>query len=307
MAAPERIVLGSRGSDLALAQARLVEVALRRAWPELEVVLEIIQTSGDERGKTASIFDRKAGRKGMFTREIEKQLLVRRIDVAVHSAKDLPSERRAESEVCATLPRAATEDVLITKSGGGLTTLAKGAIIATGSVRRQRQLRWKRPDIQLVDLRGNVPTRLRKLRENETWSGLILARAGLERLDLTAPMEILSPDDFVPAGGQGIIALQVRRDDERAQRFVDVVNDEPTLMCLRAEREFLRLLEGDCDSPVGVHASIADGEMALRAQVFSENEREPKTGELKSAAGKKNPEALSAALYSWMYGEGQTR
>ncbi|MGI8432348.1 MAG: hydroxymethylbilane synthase, partial [Chthoniobacterales bacterium] len=119
----ERIVLGSRGSELALTQARMVEAALRRAWPKLEIALEIIRTSGDESSKSAPVIaDRKAGRKGMFTREIEKELLVRRIDVAVHSAKDLPSEGMEELEVRATLPRANTEDVLVTKNGARLTT-----------------------------------------------------------------------------------------------------------------------------------------------------------------------------------------
>src|SRR5712691_8004524 len=119
----ERIILGSRGSELARTQAHLVGQALRRAWPELEIVTETIRTRGDEGTDTRPISDRKAGRKGMFTREIEKELLVRRIDVAVHSAKDLPSERRDELEVRATLPRANTEDVLITKNGAGLTTV----------------------------------------------------------------------------------------------------------------------------------------------------------------------------------------
>ena len=193
----ERIVLGSRGSELALTQARLVETALRRAWPELEVAIEIIRTSGDE--GSAPVVDRKAGRKGMFTREIEKELLVRRIDVAVHSAKDLPSERREDLEIVATLPRANTEDVLVKKGGD----LPQGAIVATGSVRRQHQLRAWRPDLAIVDLRGNVPTRLRKLRENAEWSGIVLARAGLERLGLEVPMEILSPNDFVPGRRTG--------------------------------------------------------------------------------------------------------
>src|SRR5205823_4762128 len=204
----------------------------QRAWPDLEIALEVIRTSGDEHA--VPVVDRKAGRKGMFTREIEKELLVRRIDVAVHSAKDLPSERREDLEVRATLPRANTDDVLLTRNGARLTTLLGGSVIATGSVRRQRQLRWKRPDLEVVELRGNVPTRLRKLRENETWSGIILARAGLERLglEMEMEMEILPNDVFVPAGGQGVIALQIRRDDETVQRLVDAVNHEPTLTCL---------------------------------------------------------------------------
>jgi hydroxymethylbilane synthase len=301
--ATDRIVLGSRGSELALAQTRLVEQALWRAWPELEVAIDIIRTSGDESTKDAPVFDRKAGRKGMFTREIEKELLVRRIDVAVHSAKDLPSERRAELEVGATLPRANTEDILITKNGASLTSLPQGAMIATGSVRRQHQLRWKRPDLEVVELRGNVPTRLRKLRENESWSGIILARAGIDRLGLELELEVLSQDDFVPAGGQGIIALQVRRDDERTRRLVEAVNHPATFACLRAEREFLRRLNGDCDSPVGVHATIEGNEMTLQAQVFQINENDPRTGKVRSSLWSAEPETVSAALHASMYGQ----
>src|SRR5450432_446078 len=215
------MILGSRGSDLALAQTSLVEQALRAAWPELEVAIEVIRTRGDQGPKTEPLADRKAGRKGMFTREIEQALLAGQVDVAVHSAKDLPSGRLDELELRATLPRANTEDVLITKTGGGLATIPAGGVIGTGSVRRQHQLGWKRPDLQTADLCGNVPTRLRKLRENESWSGIILARAGLERLGIELDGEILSPDDFVPAGGQGVIALQMRRNDERAQQLID--------------------------------------------------------------------------------------
>ncbi len=294
-------MLGSRGSDLALAQARLVEHALREAWPELEIALEIIRTSGDEGAQAALVEDRKAGRKGMFTREIEKELLARRIDLAVHSAKDLPSERMDELEVRAALPRAHVEDVLITKTNAGLTKLPAGSVIGTGSIRRQRQLARVRPDLRIADLRGNVPTRLRKLQENESWSGIILARAGLERLGLEVKGEILSLDDFVPAGGQGIIALQTRRDDAAARRLVDAINDETALLCLRAEREFLRLLDGDCDSPVGVNARIAGSEMNLQAQIFEENEKEPKAARVHGALRKQEPEVLAALLFNFIY------
>lgn len=289
-----RIVLGSRGSELALTQARLVEAALRRAWPALDVAIEIIRTSGDETNKSAPpIADRKAGRKGMFTREIEKELVVRRIDVAVHSAKDLPSERLEELEVVATLPRAKTEDVLVKKGD----TLPPGATVATGSVRRQHQLRHWRPDLTIVDLRGNVPTRLRKLQENDAWSGIVLARAGLDRLGLEVPMEILSPNDFVPAGGQGIIALQIRRDDHDARRILGAINHHETLFALRAEREFLRLLDGDCDSPVGVQATVKGATMEMRAQVF---EPEMRTGNVSGASAE--PEAVAQSLMHQIYG-----
>jgi hydroxymethylbilane synthase len=292
-----RIILGSRGSDLALAQARLAEAALRKAWPELEVVIEIIRTTGDEGGKLA-VADPKAGRKGMFTREIEKSLLAGQIDVAVHSAKDLPSETEEGSEIGATLPRASTEDILITRDGTGLTSLRQAATIATGSVRRRRQLAWQRPDLRIEDLRGNVPTRLRKLRENKNWSGIILARAGLERLGLALEGEILPQEYFLPAGGQGVIVLQIRRDDDRAKRLLDPVDDRVTHLCLRAEREFLRLLNGDCDSPVGVQARIADGGIELRAQVFEEAQSSPRTARTVGEI----PEAVAAKLMEELYG-----
>jgi len=297
---PGTIVLGSRGSDLALAQARLVEQALRAAWPELEVRTEIIRTSGDESVRSEVLVDRKSGRKGMFTREIEKHLLVRRIDLAVHSAKDLPSERMEDLEICAALPRGQTGDVLITKEDLSLTNFPRGATIATGSVRRQHQLRWKRPDLKVVDLQGNVPTRLRKLDENEDWSGIVLARVGLERLGLKAKMENLSEEDFVPAGGQGVIALQIRRSDERMRRLVRAISDQPTLLCLRAEREFLRLLEGDCDSPVGVRATMTNEKLRLQAQVFAEGTLAPQAGVATGESAQ--PEELAAALMEKLYG-----
>lgn len=297
---PGRITLGSRGSDLARAQVRLVEQALLKAWPQLEVTIEIIRTSGDERPGGAPVGDRKAGRKGLFTREIEKELVVRRIDVAVHSAKDLPSERRDGLEVRATLPRAATADILVTKSGADLAALAPGSVIATGSIRRQRQLGWIRPDLQIVDLRGNVPTRLRKLRENDSWSGIILALAGLERLGLKVEGEVLSREDFVPAGGQGVIALQVRRDDAPTQQLLDAINDHATSVCLRAEREFLRLLNGDCDSPVGVQAHQEAGRLRLQAQIFEAPGTAPRTGAIAGSASE--PEVLAATLMKQLYG-----
>lgn len=298
--AQQRIILGSRGSDLARAQARLVEQALRKAWPQLEVSVEFIRTTGDEGGQPRPIADRKAGRKGLFTREIEKELLVRRIDVAVHSAKDLPSERRDDLALRAVLPRAATHDILITKSSGGLTSLARGSVVATGSVRRQRQLGWVRPDLKIVDLRGNVPTRLRKLSENEEWSGIVLALAGVERLGLKVEGEILSPDDFVAAGGQGVIALQARSDDARVQQLLNAINDPATSLCLRAEREFLRLLNGDCDSPVGVQAKLEAEQLHLRAQVFEAATAAPRAGSTNGPST--DPEAVASQLMEQLYG-----
>ncbi|HEY2711520.1 MAG TPA: hydroxymethylbilane synthase [Chthoniobacterales bacterium] len=325
MDAQNRIILGSRGSELALAQVRMAETALRMARPDLEVVIEIIRTSGDEGRQRAAIVDRKAGRKGMFTREIEKELLAGRIDVAVHSAKDLPSEQRDELEVTATLRRANTDDVLVTKDGLGLTSVAAGSTIATGSIRRQRQLKWKRSDLKVAEVRGNVSTRLRKLRENPAWSGIILAEAGLERLGIVSrtlrqpdlegelqPSEAwqldrpryqfapLSSEDFLSAGGQGIIALQVRCEDAHTKELLAAIDDRPTHLCLRAEREFLRLLNGDCDSPVGVQARFQPNELRLRAQVFSADEGAPRVGMVTRSDNE--PELIASELMTQMYG-----
>lgn len=287
----QKIILGARGSELARAQTALVAAAVQHAWPDLEIKIEIIKTRGDERSPEAiEPIDPRAGRKGLFTGEIERALAAGEIDIAVHSAKDLPSETTPELEVGGALARAAVNDVLIAKIPGGLAALRSSAIVATGSVRRQCQLRWKRPGIQVVDLRGNVPTRLRKLRTNP-WDAIVLARAGVERLgyDLSGGSfsfegalfhsEILPSAEFLPAGGQGVIALQLRSDDEKAKAIVDRINHVETFFCLQAEREFLRLLQGDCDSPVGVLATVAANRMRMCAQVFEPARSEPRAGQ----------------------------
>ena len=314
MSSLSRIVLGTRGSDLARTQTSMVETALREHHPDLEVAVEIITTSGDENSRhAADPVDRKAGRKGLFTGEIERALLEREIDIAVHSAKDLPSDATAGLEICAALPRAAVEDVLITKSAATLNSLPKGATIGTGSVRRQRQLQWARADLNVVEVRGNVPTRLRKLIENP-WDAIILARAGLERLGFDLSQDelvfneqrlrvyLLPRNEFLPAGGQGIIALQVRSGDERVISAAAALNNAETLRCLRAERDFLRRLQGDCDSPVGVFATIEDGRFSLQSQVFMDGEAAPRTGKT-FAPLDRQPELVAAALFQWMYGQ----
>ena len=269
------IVLGTRGSELARAQTQLVEVAIRSASPDVTIETSIIATQGDK----TRVVDPRAGRKGLFTAEIERVLVARDVDIAVHSAKDLPSETTLGAEIAAVLPRAPINDVLISKRPGGLGSLPRGAIVATGSVRRKQQLLWKRPDLKLVDLRGNVPTRLRKLAEHN-WHAIVLARAGLQRLGMSPNAkinfqgraffcDILPLQTFLPAGGQGIIALQIRAGDDRTRAIVDLVNHQDTFLCLEAERQFLRALHGDCNCPVGVLAEIKDGRMRMRAQVFT--------------------------------------
>ena len=314
MDASRRIVLGTRGSDLARTQTAMVEEALRAHSPDVEIAIEIITTRGDENSRhAAEPIDRKAGRKGLFTGEIERALLAGDIDVAIHSAKDMPSDPTPGLEICAVLPRASVEDVLITKSAATLWNLPNGATVGTGSVRRQRQLQWARRDLNVVEVRGNVPTRVRKLMENP-WDAIVLARAGLERLgfDLShnelvfngerLRVYMLPRDQFLPAGGQGVIALQVRSGDERVASAVGRLNDAETLLCLRAERDFLRRLQGDCDSPVGVFATIEDGQFTLQSQVFVDGAAAPKTGKTLAPLDRQ-PELLAAALFQWMYGQ----
>ena len=283
----KKIILGTRGSELARAQARSVEKAIQAARPDTGIETRVIATQGDK----ARLLERQAGRKGLFTAEIERALVARDIDLAVHSAKDLPSEMNPDAEIAAVLPRAPVDDVLVSKHPGGFASLPHGAVVATGSVRRKRQLLWKRADLKVIDLRGNVPTRLRKLVNND-WEAIVLAYAGLERLGLSPALgeisfngsqffvEILPHEIFLPAGGQGIIALQIRANDRGMKAISDLVNDRKTLLCLRAEREFLRLLQADCNCPVGVLATIDNDKMKLRAQLFADQSAAPREAEV---------------------------
>ena len=300
-AGSRKIVLGTRGSELARAQTQLVEEVIRDANPAVTIETKIVATKGDK----VRVVDPRAGRKGLFTAEIERALIARDVDIAVHSAKDLPSETSPAAEISAVLPRASISDVLVSKRPGGLSSLPHGATVATGSVRRRHQLLWKRADLHNVDLRGNVPTRLQKLAEND-WDAVVLARAGLERLGLLHArteisfegqrffLEILPCEVFLPAGGQGIIVLQVRSDDQRTKTIVDPVNDRRTLLCLQAEREFLRRLQGDCNCPVGVLANIEDGKMKMCAQVFLQGAVAPHQGEVEGKPDER--ERLAAEL-----------
>jgi hydroxymethylbilane synthase len=297
----EKLILGTRGSQLARTQTLFVEKGIRTVHSSLVIETKIIATRGD----IAEAIESRAGRKGVFTAEIERVLLAGEVDVAVHSAKDLPSETSPGAEIAAVLPRAPVNDVLVSEHAGGLVSLPHGATVATGSVRRKCQLRWKRVDLKLVDLRGNVPTRLRKLAEND-WDAIVLARAGLERLGFSSAsnqlsfggrqffVEILPRETFLPAGGQGIIALQIRADDQSTKATVDPINDRETLLCLEAERGFLRRLHADCNFPVGVLATISNGKMRVRAQVFDGKSSAPREAEVQGASGES--ETLASEL-----------
>lgn len=300
----ERIILGTRGSELALRQARLVTEAVQERWSEVEIETKVVRTSGDQESRAAVSLS--AGRKGLFTAEIERALVAGEIDLAVHSAKDLPSELNPETHIAAVLPRGPIDDMLISRAPHDLASLPVEGMIATGSVRRRHQIRWKRPDLQVIDLRGNVPTRLLKLAQSE-WQGIVLAAAGLARLaimrdDGTVDHEghkffshRLPREIFLPAGGQGVIAVQIRTGDDRVRLLLESINDFDTRLCLRAEREFLRLLQGDCNQPVGVMAVLDNSTMKIRAQVFDSSATTPREAAVQGAS--EEAEELAVRLF----------
>src|SRR5216684_2535859 len=300
-----KIVIGTRGSELARRQTSVVAGGLQTRWADLTIETKVIQTRGDQRKTNWGIVDVRAGRKGLFTGEIERALITREIDLAVHSAKDLPSALAPKTEIAAVLPRAAVDDVLVATTPCDLNSLAADGIVATGSVRRKHQLRWKRPDLEIVDLRGNVPTRLRKLATDQ-WHAIILAHAGLERLGLRPSdgqinfegsefsAALLPREIFLPAGGQGVIAMQIRSGDEPLREIVDAITDFDTRLALRAEREFLRLLDADCNQPVGVLAVIDGPTMKIRAQIFDLGATAPREGFVEGPS--EDAEKLAARL-----------
>lgn len=275
------LVVGTRGSALALAQAEMTERLLREKFPEREIVRRIVTTTGDRRtdvplsqvAKAEGVLD-----KGVFTKELEIALENEEIDLAVHSMKDVPTVLADHFEIAGALERAPVADVLVCKKADCLDALPEGAVVATSSVRRQRQLRWLRPDIRLVDIRGNVPTRLQKLRDSEQLDAIMLAEAGLIRLgyDLSEQLEgglralIMPTEEFLPAAGQGIVGFEIRKGDAQTQACIDAINHHESMLLLRAEREFLRLLDAGCHTPVGVKSYIEGKSMHMMGRVFEE-------------------------------------
>jgi hydroxymethylbilane synthase len=246
------IRIGTRGSALALVQAETVAAGLREAGAEVELVP--MRTEGDRRlgARLAEV-----GGKGLFVREIEEALLGARVDVAVHSLKDLPADV-PDGLVLAAFPRREDPaDVLVTRQGGGLPDLPPGASIGTSSLRRRAMLLAARSDLTVTPLRGNVDTRLAKLAAGEC-DGIVLAAAGLRRLALAPPhVSVLDVDTFVPAVGQGILAVEIRDGDLATGGLVARLDDADTRACAHAERAYLRRLGASCNTPMAAHATVA--------------------------------------------------
>jgi hydroxymethylbilane synthase len=258
--------IGTRGSPLALAQAREVRERLAAAHglAAEEIALTTIRTSGDMvRDRPLSDL----GGKGLFTKEIEQALAAGAVDLAVHSAKDMPAELPSGLVIAATPPREDARDVLISRGGAGLDDLAPGAVVGTASLRRQALLKRLRGDLDVVALRGNVETRLRKL-EDGAVDAILLALAGLKRLGLAhAATAILPVDQFLPAVGQGIIAIETRASDQRMHALLAPINDADAAAALAAERAFLAVLDGSCRTPIAGHATVAAGRLQFRGLI----------------------------------------
>ena len=256
--------LGTRGSALARAQADRVRGALEAANPGLRVEMVFIRTSGDAGAQGALAA---GGLKGLFVKEIEEALLAGMIDAAVHSMKDLPASLPRGLVLGAVPVRATAHDVLLSAGAGPLSSLRPGARVGTASVRRRAQLLARRRDLEVVSLRGNVDTRLRKWRNGEV-DAIILAAAGLERLGLSDPgARALSIDEFLPAVGQGALALECRADDARTRARLAAIGDTATEATTRAERAFLLAIGGDCNTPLAAHATVEGDGLRLRVLV----------------------------------------
>lgn len=298
------IIIGTRGSALALAQAALVRDMLRSAFPRLGFELKIIKTTGDKL-KTASLRQVSGSTKGLFTKELEQALLRGQIDLAVHSCKDLPAEIPAGLKIAAIPKREDARDVFISKTKMPPPT---EGVIATSSVRRMCQLRARSRQLRIEEIRGNVETRLRKLAASSTWQGIVLAAAGLKRLNLLNESKstdalqfdpllhyaFMPFDLMLPAVGQAALALETRADDSRVESIVARLNHFASFAAVSAERAFLRELGGGCQIPAAAYGVIEEGKLRVRGAVFEEDGTNPRRAEV--SGGEKEFEELGRKL-----------
>jgi hydroxymethylbilane synthase len=261
-ALPTKLRIGSRGSQLALWQANHISVLLRARGEEVEI--EIIHTTGD---KITDVSLAKVGTKGMFTKEIEEALAAGRVDLAVHSLKDLPTELPPGFEIAAITEREDPRDAFCSRLYSAIETLPQRARVGTSSLRRQAQLKAIRPDLDIHPLRGNVDTRLRKLEQGE-YEAIILAAAGLKRLGKTELIkQIIPPKVMCPAAGQGALAIEIRKGDSATRQHLEFLDDPAARAATICERALLNRLGGGCQVPIGALAEMRNGKLHLEAVV----------------------------------------
>ncbi|MFW5830654.1 MAG: hydroxymethylbilane synthase [Prolixibacteraceae bacterium] len=260
------IRIGTRGSQLALYQAELTKKCLLEKFPETKVEIEIIKTKGD---KILDVALSKIGDKGLFTKEIEAALLIDQVDIAVHSLKDLPTTLPEGLKLGAVLKRAEYRDALVSKDGRKLSELTSEDAIATSSLRRKAGLMRINKNYKIIDIRGNVNTRLQKMEEGYC-DAMIMAAAGLQRLGLDKYItEILDPKEFIPATSQGVIAIESRIEDIETDAFLKEINHVPTWDAIEVERGFLRSIEGGCQVPVGCYSKMEGDRIVITGFVAS--------------------------------------
>ena len=262
-----KVVIGSRGSELALWQSNFIKKELEKKNKSVTVEIKIIKTTGD---KILDVALSKIGDKSLFTKELENALLRNEIDLAVHSLKDLQTQLPEGLKLAAVTKRHPVEDVLISKKKGTtLQSLKENAVVATGSLRRKSQLLHLRPDIKIEELRGNVPTRIKKFLESG-WDAIILARAGVERLKLQKYISsFISTEEILPAVGQGALGIEINEENKFVEEIICKLHDEPTYKAVLAERALLRMLEGGCQVPIGALAEVKSNGLYLDAMVGS--------------------------------------
>ena len=254
--------IGTRQSLLALWQSNHIAACLRKQYPDCEVVLKKIVTKGD---RILDVPLAQIGGKGLFTKEIEEDLLSGEVDLAVHSLKDMPTVLPEGLCLTAITERANVGDAFVSNKYNSFAELPLGAVVGTSSLRRKAQLLAARPDLTIRDLRGNVDTRLRKLDE-DLYDAIILAAAGLERLGHGDRIKAVIPSNVcLPAVGQGALAIECRTNDAEVRQMLDFLNDAPTVYATNAERAFLGLLEGGCQVPIGVHADVEGDKIKIEA------------------------------------------
>ena len=280
--------IGTRGSPLALAQAHETRARLMAAHGLTEAAFEIvvIQTTGDNRALIAA--DRplkEIGNKGLFTKEIEEALVAGRIDIAVHSMKDVPTVQPEGLMLGAYLPREDVRDAFVSPSVDRLADLPQGAVVGSSSLRRRAQLAHRRPDLRLVEFRGNVQTRLRKLDEGVAVA-TFLAMAGLNRLGLAhVARGAIEPEEMLPAVAQGAIGIERRSADTRVAALIEAIHDAPTASRLAAERAFLATLDGSCETPIAGLATLDAGALRLRGEILRPDGSEAIAGEIAAPVG----------------------
>ncbi|WP_270838537.1 hydroxymethylbilane synthase [Peptacetobacter hiranonis] len=287
-----KIRVGTRGSNLALIQTNWAIDRLKEKFPEVEFEVKIIKTKGD---KILHLSLDKIGDKGLFVKEIESQLLEGEIDLAVHSMKDMPAEVVEGLKFAAVPKREDPRDVIILREGlNSFDELPIGATIGTGSKRRKYQLLRKRPDLNIVPIRGNIETRISKI-ESENLDGIVLAASGVIRADLEEKItEFLPVDLMIPAPAQGALALEIREDDEELEKMIDAIKDEISQIQTDAERSYLAGIDGSCHIPMGAYCEV-DGEKLTLTGIFGDEDGEKIT--VASLEGdRNNPKELGSNL-----------